>query len=201
VNRLPRYFENLIEAFQKLPGVGPKTAYRFAFYLLKAEKEEAENLARAILELKEKVRLCRICLNLSDDELCPVCSDATRDKQIICVVEQPQDALAIERAGEYKGTYHILGGSLAPAEGIGPEKLRIDELLQRVDEGNVREVIIATNPNVRGEMTAAYLIRILKGRVEKITQLATGIPFGGDLDFADEITITRALRSRREIEE
>jgi len=198
VSRLPRYFENLIEAFQKLPGVGPKTAYRFAFYLLKSEKDEAETLARAIIELKQKIRLCRICFNLTDEEFCPVCADDTRDKQTICVVEQPQDALAIEKAGVYRGTYHVLGGSIAPTEGIGPEKLRIKELLERISNTRVKEVIIATNPNVKGEMTAAYLIRILKGRVDRITQLATGIPFGGDLDFADEITIARALRSRQE---
>lgn len=199
MEKLPKAFENLIEELQKLPGIGPKTAYRLAFFILKMEQDEALALSKAIANLKENIRLCRICFNLSDGETCSICSDESRNHKVICVVEQPQDALSIERSGEFKGVYHVLGGALSPHEGIGPEQLKIKELVERIDREKPDEVIIATNPNVKGEMTAAYLLRILKNRVPKITQLATGIPFGGDLDFADEITIARALQSRREV--
>lgn len=197
--RLPRVFENLVEQLQKLPGIGPKTAYRLAFYIFKAEDQEAYSLAKAIERLKSEIRYCKVCYNLSDSEVCSICSDTDRDHRLICVVEQPQDAISIEKCGEFKGVYHVLGGALSPQEGIGPENLHIRELLERVEKERPEEIILATNPNVKGEMTAAYLLRILKHRVPRITQLATGVPFGGDLDFADEITIARALMSRREV--
>lgn len=197
--RLPRVFENLVEELQKLPGIGPKTAYRLAFYIFKAEDEQAYSLAKAIERLKREIKYCRVCFNLSDSDVCSICSDESRNRRQICVVEQPQDAISIEKCGEFRGVYHVLGGALSPQEGIGPENLHIRELLERVEEEKPEEIILATNPNVKGEMTAAYLLRVLKNRVPRITQLATGVPFGGDLDFADEITIARALMSRREI--
>ncbi|MCX7831461.1 MAG: recombination mediator RecR [Actinobacteria bacterium] len=198
--KLPKAFEKLIEELQKLPGVGPKTAYRLAFFILKMEKEEAQSLSNSIIDLKDNVRYCQICFNLSDEEICQICSDENRNHKQICIVEQPQDAISIERSGEYRGTYHILGGAISPQEGVGPDQLRIRELLERVEKVVPEEVIIATNPNVKGEMTAAYLLRLLKGKVPRITQLATGVPFGGDLDFADEITIAKALQSRRTLD-
>lgn len=198
--KLPKAFEKLIEELQKLPGVGPKTAYRLAFFILKMEKEEAQSLSKSIIDFKEKVKYCRICFNLADEDICQICSDENRDNKQICIVEQPQDAISIERSGEYRGTYHILGGAISPQDGVGPDQLRIKELLERIEKINPEEVIIATNPNVKGEMTAAYLLRLLKGKVSRITQLATGVPFGGDLDFADEITIAKALQSRRTLD-
>lgn len=197
--KLPKGFTNLVEELQKLPGIGPKTAFRLAFFILKMEDEEALSLARAISELKTGVRYCRICFNLSDEDICRICADPSRDMEQICVVELPQDAISIEKTGEYKGVYHVLHGALSPQEGIGPEQLKIDELIKRIEDHPPREVIIATNPNVKGEMTAAYLLKLLRGKIPKITQLATGLPFGGDLDFADEVTVARALLSRKEL--
>lgn len=194
---LPKALQKLIDELQKLPGIGPRTAYRLALFILKMDQEDAVSLSKAIAELKQKVNYCRICFNLSDSEICSICGNENRNHRVICVVEQPQDLFSIEKSGEYSGVYHVLGGAIAPAEGVGPEQLRIKELIDRVESQEIEEVIIATNPNVNGEITAAYLIRLLQGKVPKISQLATGVPFGGDLDFADEITIARAIQSRR----
>lgn len=194
---LPRAFERLVEELQKLPGIGPRTAYRLAFYILNMSDEDARSISDAIVGLKEKVRHCTECYSLSESDLCPICSDSGRDRSLICVVEEPRDVYAIEKTAEYRGVYHVLGGTLSPVDGIGPERLRIKELVRRVKENDVKEVIIATNPTVNGEITATYLTRILKPIVPAVSQLASGIPFGGDLDFADEATISRALESRR----
>jgi recombination protein RecR len=197
VQALPKALEKLIDELQKLPGIGPRTAYRLALFILKMDNEDSLSLSRAIAELKQKVNYCRICFNLSDSEVCSICSNENRNHRLVCVVEQPQDVFSIEKSGEYSGVYHVLGGAIAPVEGVGPEQLRIKELIDRVEAEEVEEIIIATNPNVNGEITAAYLIKLLQGKVPKISQLATGVPFGGDLDFADEITIARAIQSRR----
>lgn len=196
---LPAALEKLIEELQKLPGIGPRTAYRLAFFILKMDTEDARSLSTAISELKEKVKYCRRCFNLSDSDTCKICENLNRNQRIICVVEQPQDVFSIEKTGEYNGVYHVLGGAISPADGVGPDQLHINELISRIENEEVEEVIVATNPNVNGEITAAYLVRLLSGKVPKITQLATGVPFGGDLDFADEITIARAIQSRREV--
>ncbi len=185
---------------QKLPGIGPRSAYRLAFFILRMQDEEAIQLAKSIEDLKQKIRYCRICFNLTENDICSICSDENRDKSVICVVEHPQDAISIENTGEYKGLYHVLGGAISPPDGIGPENLRIRELLERIEKQEIKEIILATNPNVNGELTATYLSRLLSGKAAKITRLATGVPFGGDLDFADEVTIARALQARQTIE-
>ncbi len=189
----------LIEEFSKLPGIGPKTAQRLTFYLLRGSTEEAEGLAQAILWMKEKVGFCTICFNISEDSRCGVCASETRDRNTICVVEEPLDVLALERTGEYKGTYHVLHGAISPIDGIGPEKLRISELVDRVRGGSVAEVIIATNPNTEGDVTAAYLARVLAPLGVKVTRLARGLPAGGDLEYADELTLARAIEGRRPV--
>lgn len=189
----------LIEEFAKLPGIGPKTAQRLTFYLLRSSKEEADSLAEAILWMKEKVGFCTACFNISENPICGVCSDETRDRGVICVVEEPLDVLALERTREYKGSYHVLHGAISPIDGIGPEKLRIAELVNRVRAGAVTEVIIATNPNTEGDVTAAYLARVLAPAGVKITRLARGLPAGGDLEYADELTLARALEGRRPV--
>lgn len=194
---LPRAFEKLVEELQKLPGIGPRTAYRLAFFILNMSNDDALAISSAIAELKEKVRHCTECYSLSESELCPICADPGRDRSLLCVVEEPRDVYAIEKTAEYRGLYHVLGGALSPVDGIGPEQLRIKELIRRVRENDIKEVIIATNPTVNGEVTATYLTRLLKPLVPVVSQLASGIPFGGDLDFADEATISRALESRR----
>ncbi len=189
----------LIEEFAKLPGIGPKTAQRLTYYLLRSSKEEADGLAEAILWMKEKVGFCSTCFNISEAPVCGVCSDETRDRAVICVVEEPLDVLALERTREYKGTYHVLHGAISPIDGIGPEKLKIAELANRVKGGEVAEVIIATNPNTEGDVTAAYLSRILAPTGVKLTRLARGLPAGGDLEYADELTLARALEGRRPV--
>ncbi len=186
----------LIEEFAKLPGIGPKTAQRLTFYLLRSSKEEADGLAEAILWMKEKVGFCTTCFNISEAPICGVCADETRDGSVICVVEEPLDVLALERTREYKGHYHVLHGAISPIDGIGPEKLRIAELVNRVKAGPVGEVIIATNPNTEGDVTAAYLSRVLAPVGVRITRLARGLPAGGDLEYADELTLARALEGR-----
>ena len=190
--------DNLVAQLTRLPGIGSRTAQRLTFHLLQVSKQEALALAAAIEDVKERVRFCRECGNLTEEEVCSICLDERRDHSIICVVEQPVDLLSVERTAEFRGLYHVLGGSLSPIDGIEPESLRIDELMHRVERNGVREVVVATNPNMTGEATAAYLADRLRGRV-KVTRLASGLPVGGDLEYADEITLGRALTGRREM--
>jgi recombination protein RecR len=190
--------ENLVAQLTRLPGVGTRTAQRLAFHILQRPSEEALALATAIEEVKQRVRFCRECGNLTEDETCAICLDARRDHTVICVVEQPVDVLSLERTHEYRGLYHVLGGALSPLDGIEPEHLRIDELLGRVERNGVGEVVLAMNPNMTGEATAAYLAERLRGRV-RVTRLASGLPVGGDLEYADEVTLGRALLGRREM--
>ena len=189
--------DNLVAQLTRLPGIGGRTAQRLAFHLLQVPKDEALALAAAIGEVKERVRFCRECGNLTEEELCSICLDARRDRTTICVVEQPVDLVSLERTAEYRGLYHVLGGALSPLDGVEPEHLRIDELMQRVQDGVV-EVILATNPNATGEATASYLTGRLRDRV-RVTRLASGLPVGGDLEYADEVTLGRALAGRREM--
>jgi recombination protein RecR len=190
--------ENLVAQLTRLPGVGQRTAQRLAFHLLRAPKDEAVALASAIAEVKERVRFCRECGNLTEDEVCAICLDTRRDHSLICVVEQPVDLISVERTAEFRGLYHVLGGALSPIDGVEPSDLRIDELIQRVERNGVEEVVVATNPNMTGEATAAYLADRLRGRV-RVTRLASGLPVGGDLEYADEVTLGRALLGRREM--
>jgi recombination protein RecR len=190
--------ENLVAQLTRLPGVGTRTAQRLAFHLLQQPKADAIALAQAIEEVKERVRFCRECGNLTEDDVCAICLDSRRDHSLICVVEQPVDLISLERTHEYRGLYHVLGGALSPLDGIEPEHLRIDELLQRVERNGVQEVVLATNPNMTGEATAAFLADRLRGRA-RITRLASGLPVGGDLEYADEVTLGRALAGRREM--
>ena len=189
---------NLIKEFSKLPGIGPKSAQRLVYYLLRNSNEEAKALAEAILELKEKIRLCSICFNITDCDPCVICQDKERDHSKICVVEKPSDVLPLERTGKYQGMYHVLHGAINPSQGMVPEQLRINELLSRLQDGSVSEVILATNPNMEGETTALYLYRILEPLGIHITRLARGLPFGGELEYADDVTLAQALESRRE---
>jgi recombination protein RecR len=190
--------QNLVAQLTRLPGVGQRTAQRLAFHLLRASKEEALALAAAIVEVKERVRFCRECGNLTEEEVCAICLDTRRDHSVICVVEQPVDLISVERTAEFRGLYHVLGGALSPIDGVDPSDLRIDELIQRVERNGVEEVVVATNPNMTGEATAAYLADRLRGRV-RVTRLASGLPVGGDLEYADEVTLGRALAGRREM--
>src|SRR5689334_20367709 len=190
--------ENLVAQLTRLPGVGQRTAQRLAFHILQRPKDEALALAQALEEVKERVRFCRECGNLTEEEVCAICTDARRDHALICVVEQPVDVVSLERTAEFRGLYHVLGGSLSPLDGVEPEHLRIDELLARVDRNGVVEVVLATNPNMTGEATASYLADRLRGRV-RVTRLASGLPVGGDLEYADEVTLGRALSGRREM--
>ena len=189
----------LEEKFEQLPGIGHKTAQRLAYYMLGLSKEDAEDFSRAILEAHEKIHYCKTCCNLTDQELCPVCRRNDRDKSIICVVEDPRDVFALERTNEFHATYHVLHGAISPLSGVGPDQLCIKELLERVKDPSVKEVIMATNPTVEGEATAMYLSRLLKPLGIKVTRLAYGIPVGGDLEYADEVTLTRAIEGRSEI--
>lgn len=196
---MPAALAALIEQLVRLPGVGPKTAQRLAFHVLKAPREEAAALAEAVVALKDRTRLCQRCFNLCEAELCGVCTDARRDPSILCVVEEINDLLAIEKTREFRGLYHVLGGSLSPLDGRGPEQIRVKEFQARLESSEVREVILATNPNVEGEATALYLLRVLKPFPVKVTRIARGLPMGGDLEYADEATLARALEGRREI--
>lgn len=189
----------LIDALMRLPGIGAKTAQRLAFYLLKAPREEATALAEAIVDLKEKTRPCEVCFNVAEEIRCPICQDPGRNRSVICVVEEANDLMAIERTGEFKGLYHVLQGSLSPLEGRGPDDILAKELLQRLKEGEVQEVILATNPNVEGEATALYLQRLIRPLGVRLTRIAHGLPVGGDLEYADEVTLARALVGRREM--
>ncbi|NLC68842.1 MAG: recombination protein RecR [Clostridiaceae bacterium] len=189
----------LIEEFEKLPGIGPKSAQRLAFYVVNLPPEKALKLANAIKEAKEKVKYCSVCGNLTDKDPCMVCNSENRDRSVICVVENPRDIVAMEKTREFKGLYHVLHGAISPMEGIGPEDIKIKELLSRLQPGEVKEIIIATNPNIEGEATAMYIAKLLKPLGIKTTRIAHGIPVGGDLEYADEVTLAKALQGRREI--
>jgi len=190
----------LIDELGRLPGIGPKSAQRIAFHLLKVPADDANRLAHAIRDAKDKVRFCERCFNVADDELCSYCTDDRRDSRIICVVEESRDIVSVERTGEFNGRYHVLLGAMSPLEGIGPEQLKIRELLNRLGPEGVEEVIVCTNPNTEGEVTAMYLARTLKPLGLKVTRLASGLPVGGDLEYADELTLGRALEGRRSID-
>ena len=190
--------DNLVAQLSRLPGVGTRTAHRLAFHLLRTPKDEALALAAALEDVKERVRFCRECGNFTEEDVCDICRDARRDRSVVCVVEQPADLYSVERTHEYRGLYHVLGGALSPLDGVDPEHLRIDELLRRVERNGVEEVVLATNPNMTGEATAAFLADRLRNRV-RVTRLASGLPVGGDLEYADEVTLGRALAGRREM--
>ncbi|HEX3621914.1 MAG TPA: recombination mediator RecR [Acidimicrobiales bacterium] len=192
--------QSLIDELGRLPGVGPKSAQRIAFYLLKLPDEDAFRLARSITEAKEKVSFCRRCFNVCEGEECGICLDSRRDATIVCVVEEPRDVVAVEKTGEFRGRYHVLQGAISPLEGIGPDQIRVRELLTRLGNEEIAEVILCTNPNIEGEATAMYLARLLKPLGIKATRIASGLPVGGDLEYADELTLGRALEGRRELD-
>ena len=191
--------QELIDELGRLPGIGPKSAQRIAFHLLKMEKVDALRLARAITEAKDRVSFCERCFNIAEGPLCDLCADERRDPTVVCVVEEPRDIVAVEKTQEFNGRYHVLQGAISPIEGIGPEQLRVRELLTRIDQEDVAEVILCTNPNLEGEATAMYLSRLLKDLQVKVTRIASGLPVGGDLEYADELTLGRALEGRREV--
>jgi len=195
----PVSMKALIEEFSKMPGIGPKSAQRLAFYILRSSKEDAETLSKAIIKVKDSVRFCRICNNLSDEETCEICKSASRNRSLLCVVEEPNDIVTIEKAGNFNGVYHVLLGSLSPLDGIGPSDLKIKELLDRVKKDKFKEIIIATDFNTEGEATALYLLKVLKPSGARLTRVAYGIPVGGDLQYADQATITKAFEGRREM--
>jgi recombination protein RecR len=192
--------QTLIDELGRLPGIGPKSAQRIAFHLLKLPAEDAARLAHAIEEAKAKVTFCTRCFNVSEGSECAICGDSRRDTTIVCVVEEPRDIVAVEKTGEFKGRYHVLQGAISPIEGIGPEQLRVRELLTRLEPEGVTEVILATNPNIEGEATAMYLARLLKPLGLRVTRIASGLPVGGDLEYADEVTLGRALEGRRDVD-
>jgi len=196
---LPRSVQRLIDEFARLPGIGPKSASRLTFYLLRAADNQPGELATALQELKERTRLCSVCFNITEEDPCPICSDDNRDARLLCIVEEPLDVLAIERSRAYNGRYHVLHGAISPVEGIGPEDLRINELVARVAGGNFQEIILATNPTLEGESTALYLQRRLADRDARLTRLARGLPVGGDLEYTDEITLGRAFEGRQNV--
>jgi len=189
--------QNLIDELGRLPGVGPKGAQRIAFHLLAADPEEARKLAAALLEVTERVKFCRTCGNVAEQDQCRICLDPRRDPSIICVVEEPKDVAAVEKIREYRGRYHVLGGAISPIDGIGPEELRIKELMARLSDGTVTELILATDPNLEGEATATYIARLVKPMDVRVTRPASGLPVGGDLEYADEVTLGRAFEGRR----
>ena len=192
--------QDLIDELGRLPGVGPKSAQRIAFHLLKLPKEDALRLARAITEMKDRISFCRRCFNVAEGEMCAVCLDQRRDPSLVCVVEEPRDIVAVEKTQEFRGRYHVLQGAISPIEGIGPEQLRVRELLARVESEGITEVILCTNPNIEGEATAMYLARLLSPAGVRVTRIASGLPVGGDLEYADELTLGRALQGRRDVE-
>ena len=193
-----RPLTRLLEALEKLPGIGPRSAERIAFYLLRTSREEARQLAQAVTDVKDRLRFCEVCFNLSETERCPICQDPTRDPSILCVVEEPKDVLAIEKTGAYRGLYHVLLGAIAPLDGIGPELLKIDELMQRLSDHVTQEIVIATDADKEGETTAAYLSKLIRPKNLRLTRIASGIPVGSHLEYADQATLTRALEGRRE---
>ena len=189
----------LLEALEKLPGVGPRSAERMAFHLLRTSREEARQLSQAIADVKDRLRFCEVCFNLSEADRCEICQDASRDASLLCIVEEPKDVLAIEKTGAFRGLYHVLLGAIAPLDGIGPELLKIDELMSRLAEGVVQEIIVATDADKDGETTAAYLSKLLRSRGVRLTRIASGIPVGSHLEYADQATLARALEGRREL--
>ncbi|HEX9122290.1 MAG TPA: recombination mediator RecR [Actinomycetota bacterium] len=191
--------QDLIDELSRLPGIGPKSAQRLAFYLVKAPADEAKRLSEAVLAAKERIVFCRECGNVAEHELCRICRDDSRDRTVLCVVEEPKDAATVEKAGVVRGRYHILGGAISPLDGIGPDDLRVQELLERVERDRVAEVILATNPNLEGNATAMYVAGLLKPLGVRVTRLASGLPVGGDLEYADEVTLSQALEGRREM--
>jgi len=194
-----RPLARLVAEFEKLPGVGPKSAQRLAFYIMRLSDEEARAFADAILEVKAKIGYCKVCFNFTDQEICDLCRDSRRTDDLICVVAEPRDLIAMDKTGEFKGKYHVLGGVLAPMEGIGPDQLKIREVLARLHAHEVKEVILATNPTVEGDATALYLARLLKDLTPRVTRIAHGVPVGGDLDYADQATLIQAFEGRREL--
>lgn len=195
----PGTIARLIETFLKLPGIGPKTAARLAFFVLKMPREEVAGMARALLEARDKTAYCKQCGNYSEGERCIICRDERRDRTMVCVVQEARDVLAMEKMREFRGYYHVLGGAISPLDGIGPEQLRVRELLERLGAGQVRELILATNSNVEGETTALYLAKVIKPLGVRVTRIAHGLPVGADLEYADEVTLSRALEGRREV--
>ncbi len=193
--------QTLIDELGRLPGVGPKSAQRIAFHLLKIPADDVARLADAITDAKQRVRFCERCFNVAEDTLCPICSDDTRDSTVVCVVEESRDIVALEKTGEFRGRYHVLLGAMSPLEGIGPEQLKIRELVSRIGPEGIEEVILCTNPNTEGEVTAMYLARLLKPIGLTVTRIASGLPVGGDLEYADELTLGRALEGRRAVDE
>ena len=189
----------LIEAFSRLPGIGPKSASRLTYYLIRSQSDEAIELSDALKELRDRIQFCAVCFNITEVSPCPICQSDERDRSMICVVEEPLDVMAIERTREYRGLYHVLHGVISPMDGIGPEDLRVRELIERVATGGVKEIILATNPSLEGENTAMYIQRKINTPGVKVTRLARGLPMGGDLEYADEVTLTRALEGRREM--
>ncbi len=189
----------LIEELTKLPSIGPKSAQRLAFHLLKVSPEEAKKLSDAIVDVKNKIKFCKICFNITEGDVCELCRDTNRDDSLLCVVGEPRDIIALERAGNYRGRYHVLEGVVSPIDGIGPGDLRIKELLDRLKDDKVREIILATNPNIEGEATAMYIARLVKPLGIMVTRIASGLPVGGDLEYADEVTLGKALEGRREM--
>lgn len=189
--------KRLIQELGRFPGIGEKTASRLANYILRASSEDARRLAESIMEVKEKIKFCSVCFNLAEDDLCDVCRDASREKDIICVVEDPDSLIAVEESGCFRGSYHVLHGVLAPLDGIGPEQLRIRELMARLDSGSVREIILATNPSIQGESTALLITRLVKDKPVKLTRIASGVPVGGDLKYTDKMTLAKAIEFRR----
>jgi recombination protein RecR len=189
----------LVDTLMRLPGIGAKTAQRLAFYLIKASREEVLRLAEAIIEVKEKIRVCSLCYNIAEGERCSICIDPSRDRGVVCVVEEANDLVAIERTGEFRGVYHVLQGSLSPIEGRGPDDISAKGLVRRLESGEVKEVILATNPNMEGEATALYLTRLIRPLGVRVTRIAHGLPVGGDLEYADEVTLALALEGRREM--
>lgn len=195
----PKSLEKLIEEFRKMPGIGPKSAQRLALYFLRLQNYEKDNLIQKLIELKEKITYCSICFNISETNPCAICSDKRRDNSTICIVEQPQDVIAFEKTKVFKGVYHILQGVISPLDGINPEDIRIKELLERIKMNEVKEIIIATNPNAEGEATAMYLTKLIKPLSIKITRISYGLPVGADIDYADEVTLSKALEGRKEL--
>jgi recombination protein RecR len=193
----PASIQNLIKNIAKLPGIGEKTAERLAMHILRGSRQEAERLAHSILNVKDKVKFCTTCFALSDDDICSMCSDPARDSTFVCVVEQPADMVAVEKSGAFRGKYHILSGALSPMNGVGPEDIRIRELLARIEKDQVKEVVLATSTNVEGEATASYIAQVLAKYPVKITRIASGVPMGGDLKYVDQVTLKKALETRR----
>jgi len=199
MNYYPASIQNVIKNISRLPGIGEKTAERLALHILKAPRIEAEHLARSIVELKDKIRLCTSCFALSDSDLCSICSDPARDSSLLCVVEQPADMVSVEKSGAFNGLYHILSGVLSPMNGVGPHDIKIRELMSRLKEGSVKEVVLATGTNVEGEATASYIAQLLEKFPVKVTRIASGVPMGGDLKYVDQVTLKRAMETRHSV--